>query len=271
MKKTKLCLLLFLLLPSASSIAQEITEDNYLKVDSAIWKEYEAQMGAIQTFYHEHPEKKDSLAIASDEILKIADKKNMDAAVKYASTPSGLQRLFMVRLSFSKDSLSAILSSLSQQMQESPYGKSIKEHIQKEQIEVGDSAYNFEATRSDSTRFVLSSLKGKQILLLYGGLSCMGQEGRDELDAFYRQTSRKMFEVVVYWPCSSLAMLKEIREEFPSDYIFVSDFLQDRSPFKIIYGTQATPTCFVINKDNTVVFKSVGLDIKNINGIIKGK
>lgn len=271
MKKTKLCLLLFLLLPSASSIAQEITEDNYLKVDSAIWKEYEAQMETIQTLYHEHPEKKDSLVMVSDEISKIADNKNMDAAVKYASTPSGLERLFMVRLSFSKDSLSSILSSLSPQMQESPYGKSIKEHIQNKQIEVGDAPYDFKATRPDGSSFVLSSLKGKQILFLYGGLSCMGQEGRDKLDTLYRQTSREMFDIVMYLPCSSLAMLKEAREEFPSDYIFVSDFLQDRSPVKIIYGAQTTPTSFVIDKNNIVIFKSKGLNIKKISEIIKGK
>ena len=44
------------------------------------------------------------------------------------------------------------------------------------------------------------------------------------------------------------------------DYWAISDFKADASPIRIIYGTQATPTCFLISRDGTILVQSEGLN-----------
>ena len=92
--------------------AQEITEENYRKVDNAIWTQLEKEFKPLRM----HHNKK---------VYAIAEQKNIEAAIKYASVPSGLQRLFMVRLNVSKDTIRTILKNLPNDMQSSPYAKSL--------------------------------------------------------------------------------------------------------------------------------------------------
>lgn len=254
-KRTYRTILILLWIP-VSLFSQEITEENYLKVDKEIWKIYDQDMGKVYEAYSNYPDKKDSISLVASNIYELARKKNIKAAIKYASVPSGLQRLFMLRLYISKDTLLSILESLPQNMQSSDYSKSILLHINSEQIEENDKYYDFKATDSNGNTFQLSSLIGSNIFLLYGGLGCMGQEGRDYLMNLHKATSLK---VVIYWSCSNLEELKNLKAKYPYDYIFVSDFLIDHTPVKIIYGAQATPTCFLIDEKGTVIIKSVGL------------
>lgn len=250
---------------------ESITEENYLKIDSTIWLTYEREMEALAEYRKKYPEKNDSLKMVSKQILEVASRKNEAAAIKYASTPSGLQRVYMVRLDLPKNTLRAVLKKLPKEMQNSPYGKSILAHIENEQIEEGSPYYDFIATDVNGHEFHLSSLSGKNILLLYGGIDCMGQDGRDFLLSLYNKTSRKSFEIVVYWPCSSLENLRKVKEIFSDDYIYVSDFLQDHSLFNIIYGAQATPTCFLINKEGIVTIKSGGLPVEQLEILLENK
>jgi len=253
---------------SVVSFAQKITEENYLKLDKEFWEQYEIDMERISEIFKKYPEKKDSLIKASDDILDLAQQKNRELAIKFASVPSGLQRLYMVRLGLPKDSLQSILSSLPDDMKNSPYGKSISFHINSEQIKEGDRYYDFEAITSEGEKFVLSSLEGKNVLLLYGGLGCMREGGRAYLDSLYRETSRNNFEIVVYCLNSDLESLKGVRKTYPCDYLLVSDFLQDHTPVKILYGAQATPTCFFINKQGLVEMKTVGLYQERVDELI---
>ncbi len=250
-------------------VAQEITEENYLKIDKEIWDRYEQEMEKISTCYREYPEKKDSLMAASEKVLADASKKNVEAAIRYASVPSGLQRLYMVRLDISKDTIRSVLRNLPQEMQTSPYGKSLFYHLDTEQVEEGSNYTDFKATDTAGNDFILSSLKGKNILLLYGGLGCMGKAGRDYLNKIYNETSRENFEIVVYCLNSNLESLQKVREEYPCDYFLVSDFLQDHTPMKILYGAQAMPTCFLIDKQGKVLLKETGVNQERIMGLLK--
>ena len=188
--------------------------------------------------------------------------------MKYATVPSGLQRLFMVRLNIPKDTVHFIYDNLPDEMKISQYGKNILFHLESEQIEENDKYYDFESTTFDGTTFKLSSLTGKNILFLYGGLGCMGQGGRDYLKSLYEKTSREDFEIVVYETVLSLDDLKKAQAFYNCDYLLVSDFLRDSSPVKIIYGVQATPTCFFINKEGIVGMKTIGLDENRVNELI---
>ena len=258
--------MLFLL--SVMSCTQKITEENYLKLSDELWEQYEIDMGKLSEILDKYPEKTDSLNKVIDIVTNIAEKKYRELAIKFASVPSGLESLYGIRLDFPKDTLQSIISKLPDNMKNSPYGKSILLHINSEQIEEGSRFYDFEAITSEGDKFELSSLKGKNVLFLYGGLDCIREGGRAYLDSLYRETSRNNLEIVVYCPNSDLESLKGERKRYSCDYLLVSDFLQDHTPVKIIYGAQATPTCFFINRQGIVEMKTMGIYRERVNELV---
>lgn len=265
----KLYIIIICLLNVTKLCSQEIiTEANYLKEDSTLWMNFEKQQKTLSQYWETMPEKNDSIQHLFEDIYRKTAKMNIELAMKYASVPSGLQRLYMTRLDIPKDTLESILNSLSNEMQESFYGKNIKEHLQTNQIQEGDSIYTFPCIQTDGKEFDWNTTSGKQLLILYGGLGCMGKSGREELELLYNQTSNENFLIIVYWPCSSLEHLREVKQEYPSEYIFISDFKQDSSPMKIKYGTQATPTCFLTDKQHIVKVKCTGLHMERFNQYI---
>lgn len=262
---------LFLLLVtfSLNVFSQEITEENFRKADSLIWMEYDRAMAFIDSCRKNCPGIEDQLEVQWNRIYSIASRKNVKNAIRFAATPSGLQRLFWVRENVSKDTLSSILNGLPFDMQVSPYGKSLLMHINTKQIQEEGLCYDFKATTVDGEEFSLASLRGKMVLFIYDGLGCMGQHGRDYLYDLYQKTSRDNFEIVVYGVCRDLEDLQDMKVRYPFDYIFISDFLVDHSPIKIIYGTQAMPTCFLIDREGIVRLKSQGLDTERLDKLLQ--
>lgn len=244
---------------------ETLTEENYLHEDSLLWINFEKETEGLIAILDSLPNQRDSIINIYNSLNEEVDKKNIELAFKYACTPSGLRRLFMVRNDVSKDSLAKVLDTLPEEMQKSETGLNIKAHLETEQLAKGDALYAFPCQDEEGEAFNWETLKGKQVLLLYGGLGCMGNEGREALKHLYEHTSRKDLEIIVYWPSSSLEKLQAIRKQYPSDYIFISDFKQDASPMKIKYGCQATPTCFLTDKNHQIVVKSEGLDMDEFN------
>ena len=244
---------------------ETLTEENYLHEDSLLWINFEKETEGLIAILDSLPNQRDSIINVYNVILEKANQKNIELAFKYACTPSGLQRLFMVRNHVSKDSLAKVLNTLPEEMQKSEAGLNIKAHLETEQLAEGNVLFSFPCQNEEGDPFDWETLKGKQVLLLYGGLGCMGSNGREALKNLYEQTSRKNLEIIVYWPSSSLENLQAIRKQYPSDYIFISDFKQDASPMKIKYGCQATPTCFLTDKKHQIVVKSEGLNMDAFN------
>ena len=258
--------LVFVTISCNSKVHNEtLTEENYLHEDSLLWINFEKETEGLIAILDSLPNQRDSIINIYNSLNEEVDKKNIELAFKYACTPSGLRRLFMVRNDVSKDSLAKVLDTLPEEMQKSETGLNIKAHLETEQLAKGDALYAFPCQDEEGEAFNWETLKGKQVLLLYGGLGCMGNEGREALKHLYEHTSRKDLEIIVYWPSSSLENLQAIRKQYPSDYIFISDFKQDASPMKIKYGCQATPTCFLTDKNHQIVVKSEGLDMDEFN------
>lgn len=247
----------------------EITEANYKKLDSIIWTEYDRQMEIIGECYEKHPNKKDSLIACQKNVYKISSEQNKALAIKFAAVPSGLQRVFMLRLDIPKERIDSVLKSIPDSLKANPYCNSIKMHLDNDQIIKGSNYYDFQAFYCDSTQFKISSLLGKQILFIYGGLGCMGEDGRNYLKELYGRTARDKFEIVVYWPCSDLSNLKDVSTHFETPYIIVSDLLLDESPVKIIYGAQSTPTCFIISDKGVIIEKFTGIRQDIIDAFVK--
>jgi hypothetical protein len=82
-------------------------------------------MEMVSKNFKKFPEKKDSLMKVADSIYETASRGDRELAMKYATVPSGLQRLFMVRLDIPKDTLRSIYENLPNKMRHSQYGKNI--------------------------------------------------------------------------------------------------------------------------------------------------
>lgn len=252
-----------------SNSEDKITEENYLKVDKKIWDDYEANNMYLYKLSKQCPNKKDSLRNEMQKEYDTANRLNVEAAIKYAAVPSGIQRVFMVRGLIPKETLKTVLKCLPDSIKSNKYAEAIEKYIMCRQIEEGDKYYNFKAFKSDGSTFKLSDYKGKEILLIYGGLGCMGEEGREYLDSLYNKRGSNNFEIVVFWPTSSLEGLSKIIKQYKYKFLQVSDFCGDITPFKIRYGCQATPTCYFIDKKGIVKLKMTGLHREKIYPLLK--
>lgn len=255
----------------AAQAQEELAEAAYLKADSLLWGEYDRTSRQLFDEIEAHPERRDSLMAVYEELHRVSLERNCELALRYAATPSGLQRLYMVRLDLPKERLASVLDSLPAAMRRSPYAESIRRHIEARQIAEGDRLLPFEAVTERGEAFDWKSLEGRRVLLLYGGLGCMGEWGRGYVASLSERLPAGEFVVVVYWPAATPEELHEIREAFPGDYLLISDFRKDHSPMKILYGAQATPTCFLADSDGTVRVKSVGLNPGRFDELLFGE
>ena len=240
-------------------------ELEYIKADSTLWAEYELEGERLAELYAEN---EDSLYIKAVELEEYADRKNRDLAIEYSATPSGLKRCFMLRLDIEKDTLQNILSKLPHDLRKSECAKAIKKHIATEQIEVGMEFFPIDAVNADGHKIAWNEYRNKNILLIYGGLGCMGRSGRRELVSLRKEYTDDNLAIIIYYSVSTLEELKEFRNQYSDEYIFISELMSDYSPFKIKYGVQSTPTCFVIDKSGTVVLKTIGFDASQVKTTI---
>ena len=236
-------------------------EQEYLKADSTLWADYESESEKLAELYAKN---EDSLYIKALELETYTDRKNKELAIEYSATPSGLRRCFMLRLDIEKDTLQYILNKLPRKFRHSECAKAIKEHIVTNQIETGMEFYPFDVVDADGNKFAWDKHRNKNILLIYGGLGCMGRSGRIALAALREEYAEDDLAIVIYYSVNILEELKEFRNQYSADYTFISELIPEYSPFKIKYGVQSTPTCFVINRSGIVVLKTVGFDAQLI-------
>lgn len=228
-------------------------------------------METLSAVFEEHPEKVDSLMQEAAEAERRTYRQVLEAVVQFAALPEAIEMAYNIRNHVSKEELQQLLHALPGQQRESEYAQLVQMHINTAQVRVGDTFCDFEAKDLNGNAFTLSSLKNKNILLLYGGLDCMGATGREYLKQLYDSTSRESFEIVIYCPVGNPDQLKEYNRSYPGEYVLVSDFLLDHSPLKISYGAQATPTCFFINSNGVVEFTSIGLPVEELETFRKSQ
>ena len=175
------------------------------------------------------------------------------------SDPQRPATVFCDAARLSKDTLRIVWKRLPKELRGSLYGRAMALHGRAKELRPGGKMYNLRAWDAQGRPFRLRQWRGTPVLLLYGGLGCMGASGREYLDALYAKTSREELRIVVFWPVSSPDELAALAEEFPSGYLQVSDFKGDTTPVKIRCQAQATPTCFLLDSRGRLVFKTIGL------------
>lgn len=201
-------------------LAQESTaEAEFLRQENLLMEKYTHRQAELQACLKIQPAKLDSLQARMHEEVRELIRQTVALATRYASTRSGLERLFATRQHIPKDTLARILHSVSPEMQASFHGQRLKAYVETRQIREGDTLSPFPCTQSDGRAFDWNTIRGKQVLLIYGGLECMGAEGREALKRLQAQTSEQDFLLLIYCPCTSLETLKQWEEQYPFDAV----------------------------------------------------
>jgi len=251
---------------------QEITKENYHKTLALFQEELSQEFAKISA-----SENVDSIMNAFEKIVADLHKKTANTLIKFAAAfevSEFLDMLFHYRFEIPKDTIRSILKNIPENMQSSPYAKSLLYHIETEQIIEGSKYYDFQANDTDGKNFTLSSLEGENILFIYGGLDCMGEQGRDGLSIINSENSNNNLKIVVFCRvASNFESMQQLRtkhqQSLPFDFYYVSDYLSDHSTTNIMYAPKAYPTTFLINKNGLVVMRATGFNHEQVQQYIK--
>lgn len=216
----------------------------------------------------QEPEKADSLRAVYERLFDEALRQNVELAKKYSSTPSGLHRIYMVRNNIEKDTLKVLLNALSPEMRGSYHGLLIDRWINTPQLAEGDVIKRFPAVTPDNTPYNWEKTTGKNVLLIYEGLSCMGHSGREELTRLRKDFTADELEILVYLNSSDAKDLSKKAARYDIPILAISDFQSEASPIRIDYASQASPTCFLFDRDGRLVRKQTGFGYEEFAPLI---
>ena len=160
--------------------------------------------------------------------------------------------MYNYRRDFQVDTLKKLFTSLSEDLKQSKYGKSISIQINYPKPRTGDNYYNFEAISAKGDSFKLSEIKDKYILLQFAGTGC-------------------------YWSHMSMPEIRRLCQEYKDSVSFISYFIDNKAHwlntlrtdsivwlslwgkgFKYSdacskYSVTGTPTFFLISPDKKIV------------------
>lgn len=236
-----------------------ISEENFLKADSALWTEYERNVSLIFTALEKCPEKKDSLELEWQKATEEAIARNVELALEYSTVPSALHRVYMVRKRIDKSRLQSVLAELPDSLKDALPAKYIRNYIDSRQLAEGYKYVEFDCQTASGEKYDWKKVRNSDLLLLYGGLDCMGESGRNYLKGLLEKTDRSSFNIVVYCISDNIEDLKGLQAKYP-EFILVSDFEPEGNPMNIIYDAQATPTCFMIDSKGFIRIITEGLN-----------
>lgn len=253
-----------------SIFAQNQDSICFEKANKEVWLDFSEKMQRLNTkitnetsgsIQHD----KDS----SDMILQEYKNNVANIALKYYHLPDGAKRLFTARLNIEKESLRRILDLVPATEENMAYIESLKYHLKHKQIQVGDRFFDFDGVNilGDTIRF--SSILNSNLLIIYGGLNCMGEAGRDLVTSLSEKHLESNLKIVVFDDLSqNVSELLAAKDEYSNNYFWISDFKDDHSLMKIRYGLQTTPTFIIIDTNGKVVFKSESLNESDVNDLL---
>lgn len=215
---------------------REMTDAEYGRQDSALWTGYEKRLTELAEQCGKRPEKADSLRAEQQAALRTAVAGHAALALRFANTPSGLHDLYRVRGEVAKDSLRSALKRLDAERSKSFHARLLREYVRTKQVGEGDKLVPFPCQTADGRPFDWKTTWGKAVLLLYGGLDCMGPQGREALQALYDAASCDEWLVIVYQKVSAPEQMQPLKQRFRDAYIYVTDGKEEASPMCIRYG-----------------------------------
>ncbi len=179
-----------------------------------------------------------------------------DFALENANSYFGVKYLYMNRLNLDKSKLNNVFKSLDEHIMASSYGQSLLLFSEASELDSGSVYVNFKVNTLQNEEIDLSqTIENKPVLIIFGGLSCMGERERATLKEFQKKHGKDI-EVLAF---AFAKNQKEWSDEanYDLDVKLLSDLKGNHSPVKIKYGVQATPTVYVIDKDGLIKWKSI--------------
>lgn len=181
----------------------------------------------------------------------------------------GSSILYMNREAIGKDAIKLLLSKMETSNRLTPYAKALEIFAYNQLAEKGKPYIDFEAVAINNTRFKLSSLKGKYILLNFWSAGCgpCRMENRN-----YSENYNKLKDKITIVSFSMDLNKSQWLKASKTDNILwtnVSDLEGSNGRIKTLYGVQAMPTSFLINKEGVIVEKFIGYDDNFLNQLEK--
>lgn len=176
-----------------------------------------------------------------------------------------LENLYYLKRYTGKEELKNTLNKLSDGSKSNIYAKSLDIFIHTDQIKEGDRYYDFNAKTSGNENFTLSEvLKEKDVLLIFDGLSCMGEKSRQKLRELYNKLDLSKVEVVSFLNAKNEEDLKETIKKYNVTWLTISDYQGVMSKTWLAYMIVGTPTTVFINTQGEVLVSRPGLVDKAI-------
>lgn len=181
-----------------------------------------------------------------------------------------LRNMYYLRQEIPKKKLKVALNKLTDENKLNDYAKSLEIFTRNKQVQKGDQYYDFKATSNKNEEIVFSNIaKGKDILLIFDGLDCIGKEAREYLIDLYHKLDKNKVEIISFFYVSNNEELTKKVNEYDINWIGISDFKNDHSIIKIIYDAQARPTSVYINSQGKVLVNQPGIRQKTVNMLEK--
>lgn len=176
--------------------------------------------------------------------------------------PNSLISAYILSVSASgwgKEKIASLYRTLSPAMKNTSFGKEANEFVLlNKKIVVGDKFQDFEQQNTLGKKVKLSDIKGEYILLDFWAAWCGPcREENPRIVELYKQYHNKGFNILgVSADDSKAAWLAAIKQDGLL-WENVSDLLGDKNKAAIIYGVDAFPTNYLIDKNGIVIAKNV--------------
>jgi len=183
---------------------------------------------------------------------------NLSFCINHLNSYFSVETLYKLRKKISKDSLNKLLSHMKDDLRHSNYAKSLELHSKSPDLEVGMYFLDFDAITLSGKKLTISELlnEEKPIMLIFGGLGCMGNRGRKALGKFYNLYKHEIHILPFIFARNREEWNKD--SEYASGIQVFSDMKGDHSPVKIKYHVQTTPTVYIIDRKGVIRWISEG-------------
>lgn len=208
--------------------------------------------------------KQDSIPQLLDRLTEVIT----EFAVKRSNTYYGVSRLYALRERMDRERLSQTVKKIDPEILESDYGKSLLMHLKHPELKEGDTYVDFSVPSIKGSELSISQYlnENKPVLLILGGLGCMGNNGRELLKSFHQNYGDKVGILAFVFARNKSEMEGDIKcskgvnncSFLDIDVPLISDLKGDHSPIKIRYGVQTTPTVYVIDPQGKIRLKRMG-------------
>ena len=198
----------------------------------------------------------------------------LDSAIRVTNDDKGQSILFIRRhpssiisasvldiysSSWGKDTSTILFNSLSKEIKNTSYGRSVLEFIKlNKNLKPGDRYVDFSQPNINGKNIKLSDYSGKVVLLEFWGSWCVPcRKGNPELVKIYGEFKDKGFEIL---GVAAEMVKKEWIEAVQQDGLpwqNVTDFRYDKNKAALIYGVSYYPTNFLIDKTGTIIARDL--------------